>query len=137
MNILDKLPKRQQPEAKSALHRIWQSDSRQNAEKAFERFVATYEQKYPKAVDCLVKDHEELLAFYDFPAAHWQHESDRIDVRNDSAANEEDEELSEREKRTQLDPVARDERREALAAATRLQATRRRHCRSEVDRRCR
>src|SRR5690554_3312027 len=72
-NILDKLPKRQQPEAKSALHEIWQADSRRNAEKAFNRFVATYEQKYPKAVDCLVKDREELLAFYDFPAAHWQH----------------------------------------------------------------
>lgn len=73
VNILDKLPKAQQPEAKSALHEIWQADSRRNAEKAFNRFVATYEQKYPKAVDCLVKDREELLAFYDFPAAHWQH----------------------------------------------------------------
>lgn len=73
VNILDKLPKAQQPEAKSALHEIWQADSRRNAGKAFDRFVATYEQKYPKAVDCLVKDREELLAFYDFPAAHWQH----------------------------------------------------------------
>ena len=72
-NILDKLPKRQQPEAKSALHEIWQADSRDSAEKAFDRFIQTYEQKYPKAVDCLVKDREELLAFYDFPAAHWQH----------------------------------------------------------------
>ena len=71
-NILDKLPKMLQPEAKSALHQIWQADSRQNAEKAFDRFIATYEQKYPKAVDCLVKDREDLLAFYDFPAAHWQ-----------------------------------------------------------------
>src|SRR5690606_11294481 len=73
VNILDKLPKAQQPEAKSALHEIWQADSRRNAEKAFDRFIATYEQKYPKAVDCLVKDREDLLAFYDFPAAHWQH----------------------------------------------------------------
>lgn len=73
VNILDKLPKTQHPEAKSALHEIWQADSRRNAEKAFDRFIATYEQKYPKAVDCLVKDREELLAFYDFPAAHWQH----------------------------------------------------------------
>jgi transposase-like protein len=40
---------------------------------AFDRFVATYEAKYPKAVQCLVKDREALLAFYDFPAAHWQH----------------------------------------------------------------
>ena len=73
VNVLDKLPKTQQPEAKSALHEIWQADSRKSAEKAFDRFIATYEQKYPKAVDCLVKDREALLAFYDFPAAHWQH----------------------------------------------------------------
>ncbi len=73
VNVLDKLPKTQQPEAKSALHEIWQADSRKNAEKALDRFIATYEQKYPKAVDCLVKDREELLAFYDFPATHWQH----------------------------------------------------------------
>lgn len=73
VNVLDKLPKTQHSEAKSALHAIWQADSRANAEKAFDRFVTTYEQKYPKAVDCLAKDREELLAFYDFPAAHWQH----------------------------------------------------------------
>jgi len=72
-NVLDKLPKSQQRDAKPALHEIWQADSRQVAELAFDRFVATYEDKYPKAVDCLVKDRPELLAFYDFPAAHWQH----------------------------------------------------------------
>ena len=37
------------------------------------RFVATYEAKHAKAADCLVGDRETLLAFYDFPAAHWQH----------------------------------------------------------------
>lgn len=72
-NVLDKLPKRQHGPVKSALHEIWQADNRAAAEKAFDRFVATYEDKYPKAVDCLVKDREVLLAFYDFPAAHWQH----------------------------------------------------------------
>lgn len=72
-NVLDKLPKSQQGDAKSALHEIWQADSRAAAHKALDRFVATYEDKYPKAVECLVKDRAELLAFYDFPAAHWQH----------------------------------------------------------------
>ena len=38
-----------------------------------EKFAATYQAKYPKAVECLTKDKEELLAFYDFPAEHWQH----------------------------------------------------------------
>ncbi len=72
-NVLDKLPKSQHGAAKSALHEIWQADSRAAADKAFDRFVATYEDKYPKAAECLVKDRAELLAFYDFPAAHWQH----------------------------------------------------------------
>lgn len=73
VNLLDKLPKSLHSDAKPALHEIWQADSRAAAEKAFDRFVATYEDKYPKAIQCLVKDRTELLAFYDFPAAHWQH----------------------------------------------------------------
>ena len=72
-NVLDKFPKRLQGAAKSMLHEIWQSDTRVNANKAFERFLATYEAKYPKAADCLARDREALLAFYDFPASHWQH----------------------------------------------------------------
>jgi putative transposase len=72
-NILDKLPKRTQSKAKRAMHEIYQAESRQEAEKAFELFVSTYQPKYPKAVDCLVKDREALLVFYDFPAEHWLH----------------------------------------------------------------
>ena len=72
-NVLDKLPKRVQGEAKSMLHEIWGSDTRAHAKEAFERFLATWEAKYPKAVECLAGDREELLAFYDFPAAHWGH----------------------------------------------------------------
>ena len=73
MNVLDKLPKGLHGEAKSALHEIWLAESRTAAEKAFDRFVAAHQAKYPKAVQCLVKDRVQLLAFYDFPAAHWQH----------------------------------------------------------------
>jgi putative transposase len=72
-NVLDKLPKAQQPRAKAMLHDIWQAETKAAAEKAFDLFVATYEAKYAKAVDCLVKDREELLVFYDFPALHWIH----------------------------------------------------------------
>ena len=72
-NVLDKLPKRLHAGAKSMLHEIWQAETRKSAEKALDRFVATYEAKYPKAADCLARDREALLAFYDFPAAHWQH----------------------------------------------------------------
>ena len=73
VNVLDKLPKRLQGPAKSALHDIWQADGRAAADKAFDRFIAVYEDKYPRAVECLVKDRAVLLAFYGFPAAHWQH----------------------------------------------------------------
>lgn len=72
-NVLDKLPKRLQPEAKEKLHDIWMADTRRHANEAFDLFLKTYEAKYPKAVDCLAKDREVLLAFYDFPAEHWIH----------------------------------------------------------------
>jgi hypothetical protein len=55
------------------LHDIWQAETRAAAEKVFDRFVATYEAKYAKAVGCLVKDRAESLVFYDFPAQHWVH----------------------------------------------------------------
>jgi transposase-like protein len=73
VNVLDKLPKTQQPAAKSMLHQIWMSGTRNDAVKAFDRFIATYKAKWPGATDCLEKDRSELLAFYDFPAEHWQH----------------------------------------------------------------
>ena len=73
VNILDKMARSQQPSAKSILHEVWMSATKEDAIKAFDRFVASYQAKYPKAVECLVKDREELLAFYDFPAEHWQH----------------------------------------------------------------
>lgn len=72
-NVLDKLPKRSQPAAKQKLHDIWMAEKRADAEKAFDLFVATYEAKYPKAIECLSKDRSELLTFYDFPAEHWIH----------------------------------------------------------------
>ncbi len=73
VNVLDKLPRGQQVSAKSMLHEIWMAETKEQAIKALEKFAATYQAKYPKAVECLLKDQEELLAFYDFPAEHWQH----------------------------------------------------------------
>ncbi len=73
VNILNKLPKSVQPKAKSALHEIWMAPTREQAHKAFEAFLKRYGDKYPKACACLEKDRDALLAFYDFPALHWQH----------------------------------------------------------------
>ena len=72
-NVLNKLPKGQQPAAKSKLQDIWMAATKQEATKALELFVQTYQAKYPDAVECLLKDREELFAFYDFPAEHWRH----------------------------------------------------------------
>ncbi len=72
-NVLDQLPKHKQPAAKEMIHQIWMADTRDNATKAFDAFLETYQAKYPKATECLAKDRDELLAFYDFPAEHWKH----------------------------------------------------------------
>lgn len=71
-NVLNKLPKSVQPKAKAALHNIWQEETKEAAQRAFSTFVHTYQAKYPKATQCLEKDHDELMAFYSFPAQHWQ-----------------------------------------------------------------
>lgn len=71
-NILNHLPKNSQPNAKKALHEIWMAETREDAQGAFDLFLESYEAKYPKATLTLQKDREELLAFYDFPAQHWQ-----------------------------------------------------------------
>lgn len=72
-NVLNKVPTSIQPKMKEALHSIWMAATKKQAEKAFDNTVACFDAKYPKAMECLRKDREELLAFYDFPAEHWQH----------------------------------------------------------------
>ena len=72
-NVLNKLPKSQQPKAKRALQDIWMAATRKDAETAFDAFLAAYELKFERAAQCLEKDREALLAFYDFPAEHWKH----------------------------------------------------------------
>jgi len=72
-NVLNKLPKMVQPKVKQALHEIWMAPTKEDAYKAFGIAIKTYSDKYPKAMECLKKDKEEMLAFYNFPASHWQH----------------------------------------------------------------
>jgi len=72
-NVLNNLPKSVQPKAKSDLHDIWQAETREAANNAFDHFVEKYKAKYPKSCESLSKDREVLLTFYDFPAEHWAH----------------------------------------------------------------
>jgi putative transposase len=72
-NVLNKLPKSQQAKAKRALQEIWMAETRRDALGAFDAFVETWGVKYDKAVECLIKDRDALLSFYDFPAEHWKH----------------------------------------------------------------
>jgi transposase-like protein len=72
-NVLNKLPKSQHSKAKRALQEIWMAETKKDALAAFDAFVETWRVKYDKAVECLIKDREALLAFYDFPAEHWKH----------------------------------------------------------------
>ena len=72
-NVLNKMPKSVQPKAKGDIHEIWQAETKADAETAFGHFLEKYDAKYQKACDCLRKDREQLLTFYDFPAEHWAH----------------------------------------------------------------
>ncbi|TWT38961.1 Transposase, Mutator family [Blastopirellula retiformator] len=72
-NVLNKMPKSVQPKAKADLHEIWQAETKQTAEKSFDEFLEKYKAKYPAACECLQKDRDVLLTFYDFPAEHWGH----------------------------------------------------------------
>ena len=72
-NVLNKLPKSLQPKVKASIHDIWMAETKSDANKAFDLCIKQYETKYPKAMECLSKDRDKLLAFYDFPAEHWGH----------------------------------------------------------------
>ena len=72
-NILDKMPKSIQSKAKSMIHEMYMAETKKDALKAYEHFLGTFRDKYPKATDCLEKDKDDLFTFYDFPAVHWIH----------------------------------------------------------------
>ena len=73
LNVLDKFPKSMQPNAHKDLREIWLSPDRAAAEAAMTTFGEKYAPKYSKAVECLIKDREQMLTFFDFPADHWDH----------------------------------------------------------------
>jgi putative transposase len=72
-NVLNKLPKSLQSKAKRTLQEIWMAETKNDALVAFDAFIETYGVKYDKAIECLTRDRDTLLAFYEFPAEHWKH----------------------------------------------------------------
>jgi putative transposase len=72
-NVLDKVAKSVQGAMKNDLRNVYLAPSRTKAETAIDAFVEKYRTKYGPAVECLIKDREVLLAFFDFPAEHWAH----------------------------------------------------------------
>lgn len=72
-NILDKLPKKDQPDAKKLIHEMYLASTRKQALGSYAEFIRRYEAKHHKAVECLTKDKDVLFTFYDFPAEHWRH----------------------------------------------------------------
>ncbi len=72
-NVLDKLPKRLQPRAKDMLREIMRAPNRESALEDMARFCQEFSGRYPKAVETLTKDQDQLLTFFDFPAEHWIH----------------------------------------------------------------
>jgi hypothetical protein len=94
-NVLDKMPKAVQPRAKKVIHQIYLAETKAEAIKAWDTFIETFGAKYLKAVGCLKKDREELLAFLRLPSraleAHPLDEPDRVDLRDRSASPQQDE----------------------------------------------
>lgn len=72
-NVIDKLAKREQAAALKLLKVIPYAPTRKEAERRRDLFVSTYVKRAPKAVKCLLDDWGRLVAFYDFPKAHWKH----------------------------------------------------------------
>jgi len=83
VNVLDKVPLSVQANMKKDLREVYWAPNRAAAEAAIDVFAEKYRAKYGRAVECLAKDRDALLAFYDFPAEHWDHlrTTDEMDKR--------------------------------------------------------
>jgi putative transposase len=72
-NVLNAVPKSIGPQVKADLNEICRAPDRASAVAALDTFVEKYGAKYAKAVACLTRDRDPLLAFFSFPAEHWDH----------------------------------------------------------------
>lgn len=72
-NVLDKLPKKEQPAAKELLRAMSYAETKAQCEKQRDRFIARYQTLYPKAAEAVTKDWDRMISFYSFPKEHWVH----------------------------------------------------------------
>lgn len=72
-NILNKLLKSLQAKVKQHIHDIWMNETKEEAQKSFDFIIETCQVKYPNASECLAKDRDTLMVFYDFPVEYWRH----------------------------------------------------------------
>jgi transposase-like protein len=74
LNVVDKLPKRLQPEIRKELHALAEAPMRQECERRRDQLCARLRaQRQAAAADCLERDWEDFITFYDFPQEHWVH----------------------------------------------------------------
>ena len=74
VNVLDKLPKKAQPQAKRRLQDIVYAESRPEAEEKRDDFLAWCRKEgYRATGDTLIRDWERMVTFYRFPKEHWKH----------------------------------------------------------------
>jgi transposase-like protein len=138
-NVLNCLPKRTQPKAKKALHDIWQAETREEAHTAFDLFIETYEAKYPKAAQCLIKGPRRIADLLRLPgpalAEHPHIKSDRKRLRHNPAPDKANQRMSQPRRHAPHDVQAGPERRKKLAKTARLRSSRRRHQRRRFRKR--
>lgn len=70
-NVLTCFPKRLHDEVKRLLQRMYEAETRADAEQLMAQFAETYGREYPRGVECLLKDQEALLTYFAYPKEHW------------------------------------------------------------------
>ena len=124
-NVLNYLPKSSQAKAKQALHEIWMAETREKAEEAFDAFLETYDDAYPKATNCLLKDREELLRLPQTAlGASAHHQPDRVHLLHHPPADRPHQGLRQPQHHAGDDLQARNQRTAPLETPARIRPTR-------------
>lgn len=71
-NIASKVRRKNQEECLAGVRKIYHQENRRQAIRVYREWAARWRFEEPAAVECLVKDLEEMLTFYAMPQAHWK-----------------------------------------------------------------